>query len=209
MQSTAFARLFYRSTARPAACRRAIDRSRSPLPDTLVAVMRAVDPAVGDAAFGVQDEAHASATGTRAADQHGRWCGASSRGAGASGGGARGADHYGLHAVVAAGSAACVRSVVFLTGRCQRGPSRSRVSWRWVAAWCRARGRGGSRGPRRAGSPSSGAVAGVGVHGAGGGPDGGKSAAVVLAGGGATLPSFPDGQVATDVYGIACRSLSR
>ena len=51
MQSTAFARLFYRSTARPAACRRAIDLSRSPLPDTLVAVMRAVDPAVGDAAF--------------------------------------------------------------------------------------------------------------------------------------------------------------
>jgi len=95
--------------------------------------------------------------------------------------GARGADHYGLHAVVAAGSAACVRSLVFLTGRCRRGPPRSRLSWRWVAAWCRARGRGGSlssrgrggsRGPRRAWSPSSGAVAGVGVHGAGGGPDG-------------------------------------
>ena len=37
----------------------------------------------------------------------------------------------------------------------------------------------------------------------------GRGSRVVLAGGGTTLPSFPDGQVATDVYGIACRSLSR
>jgi len=173
VQSTAFARLFYRSTARPAACRRAIDLSRSPLPDTLVAVMRAVDPAVGDAAFGVQDEAHASATGTRPADQHGRWCGASSRGAGHRVGGAgcgslrppRGGGG-GIGGVRAFGGvpngavparAATLEAFVALGGRVVPGAGAGRL----------ARASAG-------GVAFLWALAGVGVHGAGGGPEGGS-----------------------------------
>jgi hypothetical protein len=132
-------------------------------------------------------------------------------------GGARGADHYGLQAVVAAGSAACVRSVVFLAGRL---PALAATLEAFVAQGGRGAGRGGGAGH----PPRAVAAARAGLGGRGRLPLGpsrgsvftvreaartGKSAAVVLAGGGATLPSFPDGQVATDVYGIACRSLSR
>ncbi len=118
MQSTAFARLFYRS------CRQAIDLSRSPLPDTLVAVMR------GHHARGFRG------TG---------W----PRGAGRGGGAARSP-----RAVAAA------RAGLGGRGRLPLGPSRGSVFTVREAART------------------------------------GKSAAVVLAGGGATLPSFPDGQVA-------------
>ena len=141
-----------------------------------------------------------------------------SRGWGIGSGGARGADAYALTAVVAAGLAACVRSVVFLPGAVATGAEA-------LDAFVGQGGRvvpgvGGGRvgllrRSRRLARASAGVVAFL------WGPSRGsvftvreaartgKSAAVVLAGGGATLPSFLDGQVATDVYGIACRSLSR
>jgi hypothetical protein len=106
-----------------------------------------------------------------------------SRGWGIGSGGVWGADAFALHTVVGAGSAACARSVVFLPGAAVR-PARRR-------AWClrhARRARDGWRGVGACGAPRSlaaagarlggcgrlplGAVAGLGVHGAGSHPGG-------------------------------------
>src|SRR5499425_763528 len=125
------------------------------------------------------------------------------RGWGIGSGGARGADAYALRAVVAAGGAACTRSVVFLPGVVSAG---DRALQAFVAAGGRVvPGAGGGRWAllarsRRLARKSAGVVAFL------WGPSrgsvftvreairAGKPAAVVLAGGGATLPAFSGGR---------------
>ena len=130
------------------------------------------------------------------APQVAAWCGAFCRaGWGIGSGGARGADAYALDAVVAAGPAACARSVVFLPGAvpAQDGGAR-RLRRRRAGAWCPASAAGRvallAR-SRRLARASAGVVAFL------WGPSrgsvftvreairAGKPAAVVLAGGGA------------------------
>ena len=105
-----------------------------------------------------------------------------SRGWGIGSGGARGADAYALNAVVAAGPAACARSVVFLPGAVPAG-AEALDAFVGAGRACGARRRRGpGRSPpaltaagagvgRRGGVPV-GAVARVGVHGAGSDPGG-------------------------------------
>jgi hypothetical protein len=126
-----------------------------------------------------------------------------SRGWGIGSGGARGADAFALQALVRAGSAACTRSVVFLPGA---PPTRRSGALRAFAARGGrvAAGAGSGRRAllarsRRLARGSAGVVAFL------WGPSrgsvftvreailAGKPAAVVLAGGGAALPSFPGG----------------
>src|SRR5580765_8581607 len=135
------------------------------------------------------------------------------RGWGIGSGGARGADAYALTAVVAAGPAACVRSVVFLPGAV---PAGAEALDAFVGQGGRVvPGAGGGRvgllrRSRRLARASGGVVAFL------WGPSrgsvftvrcavrAGKPAAVVLAGGGAALPSFAGGRwVACRVGGIA------
>jgi hypothetical protein len=125
------------------------------------------------------------------------------RGWGIGSGGARGADQFALEAVVAAGAAACARSVVFLTG------ARSAAPWGALGAFVPrggrvVRGSGAGRAAllgrsRRLAQASAGVVAFL--WGASRGSvftvreaiRSGKPAAVVVAGGGVALPSFAGG----------------
>jgi|GEM_PF-648150 len=126
-----------------------------------------------------------------------------SRGWGIGSGGARGADAFALHTVLRAGSAACVRSVVFLPGARPVGRGGSLRAFaarggRVVAGAGAGRSALLARSQRLA-HASAGVVAFL------WGPSrgsvftvreairAGKPAAVVLAGGGAVLPSFPGG----------------
>src|SRR5215469_16795511 len=125
------------------------------------------------------------------------------RGWGIGSGGARGADAFALRAVVAAGPAACARSVVFLPGAV---PARAAMLQAFVARGGRVvPGTGSGRAAllgrsRRLARASAGVVAFL------WGPSrgsvftvreairAGKPAAVVLAGGGAALPAFAGGR---------------
>ena len=125
------------------------------------------------------------------------------RGWGIGSGGARGADDYALHAVLAAGPAACARSVVFLPGAM---PTRADALHAFVGRGGRVvPGAGGGRvallaRSRRLAREAAGVVAFL------WGPSrgsvftvreairAGKPAAVVLAGGGAVLPAFGGGR---------------
>ncbi len=125
------------------------------------------------------------------------------RGWGIGSGGARGADQFALEAVVAAGAAACARSVVFLPGALSAAPGGALGAF--VARGGRVvpgsgAGRAGLLGrSRRLAQASAGVVAFL------WGPSrgsvftvreavrAGQPAAVVLAGGGAALPGFPGG----------------
>jgi hypothetical protein len=133
-----------------------------------------------------------------------------SRGWGIGSGGARGADAFALEAVLAAGPAACARSVVFLPGAC---PTRSAALGAFAArGGCVVAGAGSGRAAflarsRRLARASGGVVAFL------WGPSrgsvftvreairAGKPAAVVLAGGGAVLPSFSGGAWASCFVG--------
>jgi len=136
------------------------------------------------------------------------------RGWGIGSGGARGADQFALQAVVAAGAEACRRSVVFRSGACSVTPGG--VLGAFVArggrvvpgSWA---GRAALLGrSRRLAQASAGVVAFL------WGPSrgsvftvrcavrAGKPAAVVLAGGGAALPSFSGGRwAACSLGGVA------
>src|SRR5437867_2334359 len=133
------------------------------------------------------------------------------RGWGVGSGGARGADQFALEAVVAAGGEACRSSVVFLPGAHSAAPGRA------LGAFAARGGRvvpgsGAGRAAllgrsRRLAQASSGVVAFL------WGPSrgsvftvreairSGKPAAVVLAGGGAALPSFTGGRWAPCAFG--------
>src|SRR5437879_2423675 len=127
-----------------------------------------------------------------------------SRGWGIGSGGARGADQFALEAVVAAGAEACRSSVVFLPGALSAVPGRALGAF--VARGGRVvPGSGVGRAAllgrsRRLAQASSGVVAFL--WGPSRGPlftvrdamRSGKPAAVVLAGGGAALPSFTGGR---------------
>src|SRR5262249_49828273 len=133
------------------------------------------------------------------------------RGWGIGSGGARGADQFALEAVVAAGAEACGRSVVFLPGAHSAAPGRALGVF--VARGGRVvPGSGAGRAAllgrsRRLAQASSGVVAFL------WGPSrgsiftvreairSGKPAAVVLAGGGAALPSFTGGRWAPCAFG--------
>lgn len=133
-----------------------------------------------------------------------------SRGWGIGSGGARGADHYALSAVLAAGPSACARSAVFLPGAL---PQRSHTLHAFVARGGRVvPGAGAGRlallaRSRRLARESAGVVAFL------WGPSrgsvftvreavrAGKPAAVVLAGGGAVLPAFTGGRWAPCHFG--------
>jgi len=125
------------------------------------------------------------------------------RGWGIGSGGARGADAFALGAVVAAGSAACARSVVFLPGAV---PARDPVLQAFVADGGRVvPGVGGGRlallaRSRRLAREAAGVVAFLWGPSRGSGftvreaVRAGKPAAIVLAGGGAVLPVFTGGR---------------
>ncbi len=133
-----------------------------------------------------------------------------SRGWGIGSGGARGADHYALSAVLAAGPSACARSAVFLPGAL---PRQSEALYAFVARGGRVvPGAGAGRRAllarsRRLARASAGVVAFL------WGPSrgsvftvreaarAGKPAAVVLAGGGAVLPAFTGGRWAPCRFG--------
>jgi hypothetical protein len=134
------------------------------------------------------------------------------RGWGIGSGGARGADQFALEAVVAAGAAACARSIVFLPGAHSAAPGGALGAF--VARGGRVvAGAGVGRAAllgrsRRLACASSGVVAFLWGESRGSvftvreAIRSGKPAAIALAGGGAALPSFTGGRWAPCAFGL-------